>query len=207
SVGDVSGRRALLFDCEEHRVLVAVDEVLADALHVARRAPLHPELVARGAPVGGETRLERMPPGLAVHVGDHQHLAALRVLGDRRQEAAPLVEIGLRHGRFLPRSPRQGERDRATFVDRWTTRGRSAKGPSMRLADLARALDCDLRGNGAVEIVDVAAIDDARPATITFLADARAATKLATPRAAAAILAPDAPPGRPPALLPSPPLP
>jgi len=71
----------------------------------------------------------------------------------------------------------------------------------MRLADLARVLDCELRGDGAVEIVDVAAIDDARPATITFLADARAATKLATTRAAAVILGRDAPPGELPALL------
>jgi len=71
----------------------------------------------------------------------------------------------------------------------------------MRLADLARLLDCELRGDGAVEIVDVAAIDDARPATITFLADTRAATKLATTRAAAVILARDAPPGELPALL------
>src|SRR5262245_7769132 len=104
-------------------------------------------------------------------------------------------------GRFLPRSPRQGEHEHATLVDRWTGRGRSAKGPSMRLADIARALGCELRGDGSVEIVDVAALDDARPATLTFLADPRHASRLPTTRAAAVILARDAPPVALPALL------
>src|SRR5438552_1239939 len=40
--------------------------------------------------------------------------------------------------RFLPRGPRQGEHDCATLVDRWTAPGRSAKGPSMQLADVGR---------------------------------------------------------------------
>ena len=71
----------------------------------------------------------------------------------------------------------------------------------MQLADIARALGCELRGDGAVEIVDVAAIDDARPATLTFVADPRHASKLATSRAAAVILPRDAPPVRLPALL------
>ena len=64
----------------------------------------------------------------------------------------------------------------------------------MKLAEVARALGCTLRGDGAVDIVDVASIEDAAPGTLTFLADQRYARHLATTRAAAIILPPNAPP-------------
>src|SRR5437773_2524744 len=63
----------------------------------------------------------------------------------------------------------------------------------MKLSEIARALGGELRGDGAVEIVDVAAIEDALPGTLTFLADRRLAARLATTRAAAVLLPPDAP--------------
>src|SRR5439155_261778 len=63
----------------------------------------------------------------------------------------------------------------------------------MKLSEIARALGGELRGDGAVEIVDVAAIEDAPPGTLTFLADRRLAARLATSRAAAVLLPPDAP--------------
>jgi UDP-3-O-[3-hydroxymyristoyl] glucosamine N-acyltransferase len=63
----------------------------------------------------------------------------------------------------------------------------------MRLRDLAGALGCELRGDGDVEIVDVAPIEDAPPGTLTFLADRRLATKLAGTRASAVLLPPNAP--------------
>src|SRR6266481_2346594 len=63
----------------------------------------------------------------------------------------------------------------------------------MKLSEIARALGGELRGDGAVEIVEVAAIEDALPGTLTYLADRRLAARLATTRAAAVLLPPDAP--------------
>src|SRR3989441_4490498 len=63
----------------------------------------------------------------------------------------------------------------------------------MKLSEIARALGCELRGDGEVEIADVAAIEDAPPGTLTFVADRRHARELAASRAAAVLLPPDAP--------------
>jgi UDP-3-O-[3-hydroxymyristoyl] glucosamine N-acyltransferase len=63
----------------------------------------------------------------------------------------------------------------------------------MKLAQIARALGCELRGDGDVDITGVAALDDAGPGTLTFLADRRLAGKLAGTRASAIVLTPDAP--------------
>src|SRR5438445_736523 len=63
----------------------------------------------------------------------------------------------------------------------------------MKLSEIARALGGELGGDGGVEIVDVAPIEDAPPGTLTFLADRRLAARLATTRAAAALLPRDAP--------------
>ena len=62
----------------------------------------------------------------------------------------------------------------------------------MKLREIARAVGCELCGDGDVDIVDVASIEDAPPGTLTFLADRRLAGKLATTRAAAVVVAPDA---------------
>ena len=45
----------------------------------------------------------------------------------------------------------------------------------MKLSEIARALGCEVRGDGGVEITDVAAIEDAPPGTLTFVADRRQA--------------------------------
>ena len=63
----------------------------------------------------------------------------------------------------------------------------------MTLREIARALGCELRGDGEVEIQDVAPVEDAPPGTLTFLADPRLAGKLAATRAAAVLLPPEAP--------------
>ena len=63
----------------------------------------------------------------------------------------------------------------------------------MKLSEIARTLGCELRGDGEIEINDVAPIEDAPPGTLTFLADRRLAAHLATTRAAAILLPPDAP--------------
>ncbi len=62
----------------------------------------------------------------------------------------------------------------------------------MRLAEIARALGCELRGDGDVEITDVAPLESATPGTLTFLDDRRLAHLLATTHAAAVILSPEA---------------
>lgn len=63
----------------------------------------------------------------------------------------------------------------------------------MKLREIAAALGCELRGNGDVEIRGVAALDEAEPGMLSFLADRRHAPKLATTRASALVLAPDGP--------------
>jgi UDP-3-O-[3-hydroxymyristoyl] glucosamine N-acyltransferase len=63
----------------------------------------------------------------------------------------------------------------------------------MRLDEIARVLGCELRGDGALEIRDIAPIEDAPPGTLTFLADRRYAPQLATTKASAVLLPPDAP--------------
>jgi UDP-3-O-[3-hydroxymyristoyl] glucosamine N-acyltransferase len=70
----------------------------------------------------------------------------------------------------------------------------------MRLGDIATALGATLEGDADVEIVDLAPIDDARPGTLTFLADRRLEPHLATTAAAAVLLATGGPPTTLPAL-------
>jgi UDP-3-O-[3-hydroxymyristoyl] glucosamine N-acyltransferase len=60
----------------------------------------------------------------------------------------------------------------------------------VKLRDLAARLGCELRGDGAVEIGGVAGLEQAGPGDLTFLANPRYASHLATTRAAAVVLAP-----------------
>ncbi|MGE0684420.1 MAG: UDP-3-O-(3-hydroxymyristoyl)glucosamine N-acyltransferase [Candidatus Binatia bacterium] len=63
----------------------------------------------------------------------------------------------------------------------------------MKLAEIAERLHCELRGDGSVEIRGVNGIDDAGPSELTFVANAKYLAKLPTTKAAAVILAPEAP--------------
>ena len=63
----------------------------------------------------------------------------------------------------------------------------------MTLAEIARALGYELRGDGDVEISGVAPLESASPGTLSFLSDRRLAHLLATTRASAVILPPEAP--------------
>jgi UDP-3-O-[3-hydroxymyristoyl] glucosamine N-acyltransferase len=63
----------------------------------------------------------------------------------------------------------------------------------MRLSELAERLGCELRGDGAVEIVRVAPIESAGAGELTFIANPRYLRHLPGCRAAAIILAADAP--------------
>jgi UDP-3-O-[3-hydroxymyristoyl] glucosamine N-acyltransferase len=63
----------------------------------------------------------------------------------------------------------------------------------MKLKEIARTIGCELHGDGDVEIVGVASIEEAPPGTLTFVAERRHEPLLATTRAAAVVLARDAP--------------
>ena len=67
--------------------------------------------------------------------------------------------------------------------------------PVLKLRELAERLDCRLEGDGDVEIRRVAAIETADAGDLTFFANPRYATALRSTRAAAVILADDAPDG------------
>jgi UDP-3-O-[3-hydroxymyristoyl] glucosamine N-acyltransferase len=57
------------------------------------------------------------------------------------------------------------------------------------LTELAGRLGCRLEGDGSIEVVRVATLDDARPGDVSFLANPKYASKLATTRASAVIAA------------------
>jgi UDP-3-O-[3-hydroxymyristoyl] glucosamine N-acyltransferase len=59
------------------------------------------------------------------------------------------------------------------------------------LRELARSLGCAVRGDGEVEVVRVAGIDESGPGDLTFVASSRYLPRLATTRASAVILAPE----------------
>ena len=63
----------------------------------------------------------------------------------------------------------------------------------MRLSELAVLLDCELRGDGDIEITRVAPIESAGPGDLTFVANPRYLRHLSDLRAAAVILPPDGP--------------
>ena len=58
----------------------------------------------------------------------------------------------------------------------------------MTLGELARRLDCPVEGDAAIEIRRVARIEEAGPGDLTFLANPKYASKLATTKASAVIM-------------------
>jgi UDP-3-O-[3-hydroxymyristoyl] glucosamine N-acyltransferase len=63
----------------------------------------------------------------------------------------------------------------------------------MKLKELGHRIDAEVRGDGDVEITGVAGLDDAEPGALSFLSDPKHAHKLATTRASAVVVRPDAP--------------
>src|SRR5690625_3810154 len=86
--------RALLHDRVDDRVAVAVEPDARNRLGVAAALALAPEGATRAAEVVRLTAFQREAQGLAVGVCEHQHLAAVRLLGHHRHQAA-LVELDL----------------------------------------------------------------------------------------------------------------
>ena len=74
--------RAELVHLYLERIEVAVSGYAHDLLAVAAGLALAPELFAAAAPEAGVALAERYLKALAVHPGDHEQLAALRVNDD-----------------------------------------------------------------------------------------------------------------------------
>ena len=70
----------------------------------------------------------------------------------------------------------------------------------MKLKELAQRLSCELRGDGEAEVDGVKGIEEAGPGDLTFVANKKYLAKLATTRASAVILTPEAPEGSLPSL-------
>jgi UDP-3-O-[3-hydroxymyristoyl] glucosamine N-acyltransferase len=68
----------------------------------------------------------------------------------------------------------------------WYNRG-------MKLAELARALECECRGNEEAEITGVAGIEEAGPEQVTFVANPKYSSLAKTTQAGAVLVAPDFP--------------
>jgi UDP-3-O-[3-hydroxymyristoyl] glucosamine N-acyltransferase len=63
----------------------------------------------------------------------------------------------------------------------------------MKLSELATQLGCELRGDGAIEIRGIRALEEAEPGDLSFLANPRYAPQLASTRASAVICGSAAP--------------
>jgi UDP-3-O-[3-hydroxymyristoyl] glucosamine N-acyltransferase len=58
----------------------------------------------------------------------------------------------------------------------------------MKLSEIAQRLECEVRGDGSVDIVGVAPIETAEPGTLTFVANPRYRSQLRTTRASAVLV-------------------
>src|SRR5262245_22123151 len=96
----MTGAGALLLDFNPHRVLVAVDAHLDDALAVTRGFAFAPEALPRAAEVAGLASRDGLLQRLGVHVGDHQHVAGLRIRDDAGDEPIG-IEFGREGAAFL----------------------------------------------------------------------------------------------------------
>jgi hypothetical protein len=90
----VTGRGvSALLDCQQYRVLVAVDPDLVNDLEVPGLFSLAPQFVARAREVTRAPGRHCLFKRLTIHVREHQHAMACMIHGYRRNYAAILVEI------------------------------------------------------------------------------------------------------------------
>ena len=83
----VAGDAAGLVDLQQDRVVVAVKADFQHFLGVAGFLALVPQLAPRTRPIHGFASFHRQLQRFAIHPGEHQHIAARRILGDDRGEA------------------------------------------------------------------------------------------------------------------------
>ena len=97
----------LLVNLDQERVAVAVGVDRLHVLDVARRLTLPPGRAARAGPEVRDTARQGGLDGRAVHPGEHQELASVGLLDDRRQEALSIeAELVERHGSLRTSTPR-----------------------------------------------------------------------------------------------------
>ena len=84
-------------DADQHRIAIAVEPHGLDRLGVAAGRALDPQLFAAAAEEGGLAGGERLLERLAVHPGEHEHLAARCVLHDGGREPL-LIEFEIHTG-------------------------------------------------------------------------------------------------------------
>src|SRR6185437_12304301 len=82
-------------------VAVAVRAYGGDPQRMARGLTFFPEALAAAAEEDDPAPCQRLAKRLTAHVTQHQHGAVLRVLDDRREKAAGLVEVETRHVRGI----------------------------------------------------------------------------------------------------------
>src|SRR5665213_25419 len=97
--------QSIAFDdnAKQQRVVVAVGRGRDNAQPVAAGLALHPQLLARAAPEGYKSALQRLGIADGIQKTQHQHFAGARILHDARYEAIHLVEIDFGFAaHFLP---------------------------------------------------------------------------------------------------------
>src|SRR5262249_44399690 len=121
---------ALLVDLDQERVAVAVGVDGLDVLDVAGSLALPPGLAARARPEVRDARRQGGVDGRAVHPGDHQELAGVVLLHDRRQQALrvepELVEGHGSHRTSTPRPRRYAFASAIVWVPKWKIDAASA---------------------------------------------------------------------------------
>src|SRR5271170_5128260 len=83
----VADARAESFDFDEQRVAIAVGGNFLDHQTMAGGLSFHPQLVARAAEEGDETRFHGFAERFVVHEAHHENATGLVVLDDSRQKA------------------------------------------------------------------------------------------------------------------------
>src|SRR5258707_588198 len=128
--------------------------------------------------------LARHAPGGAGRVGSAKRAGARRAGRSGRSAAR-----GARLARRRDRGPTASAEPRRLF--RSHGRPRAVIINALKLRALAHRLQCGLDGDGDVEIVRVAGITQAQPGDLTFVANTKYLSELATTRASAVILGRD----------------
>src|SRR5215470_11843036 len=121
---------AVLVNLDQERVAVAVGIHRLDVLDVARGLALPPGLAARAGPEVRDARRQGGLDGRAIHPGDHQELAGVGLLHDRRQQALrvepELVERHGSHRTSTPRPRRYAFASAIVWVPKWKIDAASA---------------------------------------------------------------------------------
>src|SRR5205085_6818585 len=123
-VAFVARRPADLIHLEQDGVGVTIDKNAFHLLDVAAFFSFAPQLAAAAGEVNCPAGGKRFFVAFAIHIGEHQHLARLGILCDRRQEAAiAFGEIGnlcglIGHGGLLTRWAKSAESTERTSIIR-----------------------------------------------------------------------------------------